>query len=871
MNYVQRSCVTLCIVLFTVSFVFAQSIPKPEEILGFRVGDDFKLLNYQEALEYFEALDNSYSLIEVREAGKTTLGNSMIYAIISSEENMAQLDHYKDISKQLALVKGLDDEHAKQLANEGKAIVYIDGSLHASEVAHGQMLPQLAYDLVASNDPVTREIRDKTILILVFANPDGMDMVVDWYRSNLGTEYEVSPMPWLYHHYVGHDNNRDSYMNNMAETQNITRLVNHEWFPVVQYNHHQTAPFPTRIFIPLSAEPTNPNLHPMVIRGKNLFGTSIGYALEQEGKVGAISRINFDLWYPGYVDEVGLHFNIIAYMSETALYRYATPHFYTLDDFPEAYRDFTISSFYPSPWKGGWWRLRDAVEYMLTTSKATLQTAARFSDELLYNKFQMGKDIINKFKNEPPYAWIVPQQQWDNPTAALLMNKMIFMGIDVYEASEEFVSDGITYPSGTWIIPMDQPFAYFVKTMFEEQDAPDLAQYPDLWQGTVGPQEFENVYIPHQDQDGWTLPYQMGVNRVAANSPLDIPMDQIENAEPLPGSVNGRAASSYLISPKTNNSFIAANRILENGGAVSRLQETIEVNNIEHLPGTWIVESGSISGSFMNTLADNLSLTITGVGRAITSKTAAVSQPRTALYKSWRASMDEGWTRWILEQYEFPFENIFDADVRAGRLNDRFDVIVLPSMSTDAIVNGHETGTVPPQYVGGIADIGVENLRKFVQNGGTLVALNRSALFAIDEFDAPFMNALEGLDDNDNGEPQFAIPGSLLQMKFNNSHPIAFGMPEEAPVFFNNSPAFLVNDYDEENGSYDIIAEYPDRDLLMSGFQIGEEFLYNAAGAVNYSYEKGTVILLGFGVQTRAQTHGTFKLLFNSLYYATSQ
>ncbi len=212
MNYLQRNCAALCIVLSTGSLVFSQSIPKPEDILGFRVGDDYKLLNYQ------EALDNSSSLIEVCEAGKTTLGNSMIYAIISSEENMAQLDHYKDISKQLAQVKGLDDGYAKQLANEGKAIAYIDDSLHASEVVHGQMLLQLAYNLVASNDPVTREIRDKTILILVFANPDGMDMVVDWYRSNLGTEYEVSLMPWLYHHYVGHDNSRDSYMNNMVET-----------------------------------------------------------------------------------------------------------------------------------------------------------------------------------------------------------------------------------------------------------------------------------------------------------------------------------------------------------------------------------------------------------------------------------------------------------------------------------------------------------------------------------------------------------------------------------------------------------------------------------------------------------------------------
>ena len=406
-------------------------------------------------------------------------------------------------------------------------------------------------------------------------------------------------------------------MNNMPETQNITKLVNHEWYPVIQYNHHQSSPFPTRIFIPPSAEPTNPNMHPLVIRGKNLLGTSIGYALEQEGKVGAVSRINFDLWYPGYVDEIGLHFNIIAIMTETGLYRYATPHYYTLDDFPEEYRNFTISSFYPSPWRGGWWRLRDAVDYMLTTSKATLQTAARYAGELLYNKYQMGRDIINKFEHEPPYGWIIPKEQWDRPTAALLVNKMIFMGMHAFESSGEFVSDGITYPAGTWIIPMNQPFAYFVKTMFEEQDAPDLSKYPGLWQGTVSPQGIDDLYIPHQDQDGWTLPYQMGVKVVAVNTPLDIEMMHIETATPDKGAVSGRAASAYLLPSATNNSFIAVNRILKNGGEVTRIQEQFDSNGTTFLPGTWAVRSGSVSASFMNALADELNITVMGSSRNV--------------------------------------------------------------------------------------------------------------------------------------------------------------------------------------------------------------------------------------------------------------
>ena len=859
---------------------FAQRVPPPEEVLGFKVGADYHLASYQQALEYFKALEQASPMIKLFEMGKTSMGQPMIYAVITSEENMASLDRYKEISRRLALAKGLTDEEARRLAAEGRAVVYIDGGLHATEVAPAQEKLLLAYDLLTSEDPDIRLIRENTIYLLVFANPDGMDMVAEWYHSNVGTPYEISPMPWLYNKYIGHDNNRDSYMVNQIETQNLTRLSNHEWFPVILYNPHQRGPFPARIFIPPNAEPINPNVHPLLIRWKNLVGCAMGAAFDKEGKQGAISRRSYDLWYPGYVDEVGDFFNVVSVLTETQLYGYATPHFYTLSDFPEDFRDLTPSIFYPNPWKAGWWRLRDAVEYNFTASKAVLRTAAKYREELLYNKYQMGRDNIARFQKEPPYAWIIPQAQWDPPTAALLLNKMILLGINVYQTEESFVSDGISYPAGTWVIPLSQPFAPFIKTLFEVQNYPDLSKYPALWQGLVRPQRFPDAYFPPYDMVGWTLHYQMGVNLTAANTPLEVALTPLEKVAPAAGSVARGAGYAYLISPKTNNSFIAVNRILAKGGEVLWAKDSFTVGGTTYPPGTVVVPARSVSRSFMDSIAKELFLTVGGTGGRVSAKTFNLKAPRVALYKSWTASMDEGWTRWLFEQYEFPFSNIYDAEVRAGELGKRFDVLVIPSISTDAIVNGNRQGTIAPQYVGGITSAGVRNIKNFVEEGGTLVLLNSGCLFAIDELGVPVSDALKDVraaGRRGYGEaaaatmPKFVCPGSVLKMDFDPKHPVSYGMPEESPAFFTRSPAFSILSSFKGDKAPVVIAKYPGGSLLMSGYLIGEKYLQNKASAVEVPLGKGKVILLGFGVQNRAQPHGTFKLLFNSLYYGVAR
>jgi hypothetical protein len=855
--------VLMAFVMLGATSAFAQEIPTPEKVLGFRVGADYHLATYEQAIDYWRALEKASPLIRLFEFGKTSEGRPQMGAIITSAENMQKLDRYQEITRRLSLVTGVDDKEARSLAAEGRAVVYIDGGLHATECAPAQELMQLAYDLVSGTDPKTRLIRDNVITLLVFPNPDGMTSISNWYTNNVGTPYEVSPMPWLYNKYVGHDNNRDLAIFNQIESQNLARLQGHEWYPEVWYNKHQTGPFPARIFVPPYAEPLNPNYHPLLVRGKNLIGTAMGFAFEEENKSGVISRTSYDQWYPGYLDQFTDFFNIVSILTECQLYRYATPHFYTVDDFPEQFRDFTPSAFYPNPWKGGWWRLRDAVEYCLTASKAVLHTAAVYREDMLYNKYRMGKDIATRYEKEAPYAYIIPQQQWDPPTAALLLNRMILAGIQVNQADKPFTVDRNTWPAGTWIIPMAQPFASFVKSIFEEQNYSNLAANGRLWQGVTRPIDVPGGFLPPYDMAGWTFPYQMGVKVVTAYTPVNASSKPVDEARPIAGSVKTGASFAYLISPKANNSFIAVNRILKKGGEVLRALDSFTVAGETYPPGTYIVPAKSVPASLVESVAKDLYLTVGATPSALSVGTVNIRAPRIALYKSWTASMDEGWTRWLFEQFEFPFTNISDADVKAGSLVGNFDVLVIPSMSASTVVEGLKPGTAPPQYTGGLGETGVRNIKQFVQSGGTIVILNNAAEFAIDKLGVAVTDDLKGVKPED-----FLCLGSVLRMRFNVKHPVAYGMPEEAPAMFISSPAFSIGS--GFGKMPETIAQYPESGILMSGFLRGDQRLRNKASALDVQMGAGKAILLGFGVQQRAQPYGTFKLLFNALYYGSS-
>jgi len=839
----------------------AQNLPRPEDFFGFKVGADYHLINYEQAVDYWKKLENLSGKIKLFEYGKSSYGRAMIFAAISSEENITQLDRFKNISKSLSLVRGLTDEEAKKLASEGKAIVWIDGGLHATEVAPAQHIIQLTYNLLTDSSQTTKKILDEVIAMLVLPNPDGMDMVLEWYKDNLSTPYETSPLPWIYQKYIGHDNNRDSFMLSVPETRNINQLITHEWYPHIFYNHHQSSPFPSLIFVPPDCEPTNPNLHPLLLRWQNFIGAAIAKAFEAEGKQGVISRFLFDTWYPGYVTQVCDFHNIISTFSETFLYRYATPHFYTVQDFPPEYRDFTISLFFTNPWQGGWWHLRDAVEYCLTASKSVLDLAAKHREELLYTKYAMGKETIERFHKEPPYGWIIPSEQRDPGVAAQLINLLLALDLEIYQAEEPFRADGIDYPARSFILLTSQPFGRFLKTLFESQVYPDLRRLPSLWQSIVEPVELKIPPLRSYDVLGWTLPLQMGVNTVTMNSPLEIKMKKIERILSPEGKISGSGNKFYLIPYETNASVIASNRLLKSEAEVLWARSNFAIEGKTYLPGTLIVPFSNISEKKMPSLAKDLSLEVLSIKALPPVKLDPLRLPRVALYQPWTANMDEGWTELVLENHEFSFTVVHNAEIKAGSLEDRFDVLIFADQSPNSIIDGRPKGTMPPVYVGGISSRGVINLKKFVENGGTLVFLGASSDLAIEQFDLPLKNAIKSLKPE-----EFFASGLLVRITFDQNHPLAYGMPKEAAGFFAQSSAFQIFPSSEKDAPR-IVGKYPEENIVLSGWMHGEEYLKNKAAILEVPYGKGRILLFGFRVQHRGQTAGTFKLLFNSLFY----
>jgi len=858
----------------------AGGIPTPESVLGFQPGADFKLATYEESVEYFQRLDAASESLRLVEVGRTSEDRPFYLALVSSPENLARVDRYREISWRLAHPAEMTEEEARALAAEGKAIVHIDGAVHASEVAAHQHTIQLAYDLLSGgDDPDIRGILDNVIFMLwPTLNPDGQTIVAEWYASNVGTPWETAPLPELYQKYVGHDNNRDAYMLNMVESRVIERTWR-EWEPQIVYVHHQTAPFPTRIWLPPFADPVGNRVHPLMARTVNTLGMVMAQALEERGQVGATHMGTFDAWYPGYIDYLPMLQNKAAFWTETALYRYATPFFYTSSDVTQRGNSLEPQSLYASPWPGGWWHLRDAVEYMETASLAVLEYAAKYKTDLLFNRYQAGRDAIRHYAEDPPYAYFIPRDQRDPVAPVELLRRLAFNGVEVDQLSREVVHDGVRYPAGTWVIPMNQEYSELVRTLFEVQDYPDIREY----QG--GPPR-----RPY-DVSGWTLPYQFDIRVVEADTPLsadvreamvpvrgdaldwrattemgegddaapfDSPPGLGFNSDtvaagivPLPGEIRGRG-SALALSPSQNNTFRALNRAWEMGATI-RFDPGSPTEGNPDSGGRFFVNG--LSSSQVEALVQELALR---AGRADPSG-GVVRRPRIGLFRPWQASMDEGWTRWLLEGYGFDPVSVRNVDVRNGRLRERFDVLVLASMGARTIVDGYAEGSVPERYAGGIGEEGIRALDAFVRDGGTLVCMNASSDFAIEALDLPVRNVVAGL-----GGDAFSASGSILEVVTDPSHPVMGGMPERAKVFFSRSPVFTVT----EGFQGEAMAKHLSQGSpLLSGFLEGEDHLHGYAAALDVQHGEGHVILLGFQPQWRGQPFGTFRVLFNAVLY----
>lgn len=867
--------ISLILVGFITSSAYGQGpVPTPESVLGFKPGADFHLATFDQSLDYFRRLDSASDRLTLVEVGLTTHGLPMVIALISSAENLRNVERYREISLRLAHPEGLTDEEARRLAREGKAIVHVDGGMHSSEVAGHQHTIQLAYDLVTGDDdPEIMAILDNVIFILwPTLNPDGQNWLAEWYMSNVGTRYEISGMPRLYQEYIGHDNNRDGYMIDMIESRVITCVLR-EWEPQILYNHHQTAPFPTRIWIPPFAEPISPYVHPLMWRTVNLVGMSMSQALEERGQEGATHfGTGFDDWYPGFMDHANSFHNVASLLTETGLYRYATPHFYSLRDFPEERQDLRPESLYPSPWKGGWWRLADAVAYMHTASISVLDVGAKYKFDLLYNRYQAGRDIIAKYTEEPPFAYFIPQDQRDPVAPVELLRRLAFNGVEVHQLTRAIEFEGISYPAGTWVIPMNQPFANFVRQLFDVQEYPEIRQYPE------GP--LDRPY----DVAGWTLPYQMDVRVVEASVPLtddvrasmelceggavawdapnatgaafDSPPDVGFDTNPLAagivpreGSIRG-SGTTLVLDPAQNNSFRALNEAWSAGGNVQFMAGRPGADGQPGQSGSYLVTG--VSESIQRQWAESFAL------QAHRSRDTGtdLSQPRIGLFRPWGGNMDEGWTRWVLEMYGFEFTCMRPADIKAGRLRERFDVIIFADIRAGSIVDGQQEGSVPARYAGGIGQVGIRELDSFVREGGTMVCLNGNSNFAISALNLPVRNVTGEIP-----RDEMYMASSILSVVTDPSHPVMAGMPTRAKVFIARSPLFTTT----EGFKGCVLAKYPESGtLLMSGYLEGEEHLHGRALALDVHHGSGHVILLGFKPQWRGQPFGTFKVLFNA-------
>lgn len=807
----------------------ADSVPSPRSQLGFTPGDDRTLAGWRQITDYFKLLDRTSDRVTVQTIGETTLGRPLIVAFISAPENIRDLEKYKAVQRKLADPRTVGNEAERdRLIEQGKAVVAISCSIHSNEIVASQMSMQLAYELATAEDADTREILRNTILLLIpSANPDGVDIVGNWYHRTLGGAFEGKDPPELYHHYAGHDDNRDWFMMNLKETQAITSLFWKEWFPQIVYDIHQQGQAGSRFFIPPFYDPPNPLIAPLLLRQVGLLGHKVAADLQAAGFQGVITNALYDTWWHGGFRTAPYYHNSIGILSEAASARLMTPVTITREQLLSATTRGMPSALapatnFPDPWPGGLWRARDIMAMEMMASRSILSMAAKYRASYLSNFYELGRANLNRAAGEP-LAYLIPAGQSRDEAVAKMIGALVAQGVEVYRLDQELhmeltpdkqplaLSSGTgkdgqpasiagtpssprpaaqEIPAGGYIIFLAQPYGSNVRALFESQVYPDRR---------AANGEAERPY----DVAGWTLPMQMGVQTQAVTS----------IKEPF-----------------------------------AERQMTLVVSQAQ--------------------MHRNLGLP---VERALipVMPEAINSSVRVGLYKSWTASMDEGWTRWVFDTFRVRYQTILDRDVRRGNLRAKYDVIILPSQRAKEIIEGNAPGSYPAEFTGGITRAGVDNLRRFVEEGGTLICFDASTELPIKNFtlpaaqgkgDAPSVfplrNVLEGVRSSD-----FYCPGSILSIDVDTTHAVARGLPAKMDAYFINSSAFEVTDA----SSVRVIARYAQQNVLRSGWLLGEARIAGRVALAEVPMGRGRVILFGFRPQHRGQTWGTFPLIFNAL------
>lgn len=854
---------SLVLSLFLSSAPGAQApaaIQAPEAAFGFKMGADRELADWPGLQRYFEAVAAASDRVAIADAGPTTEGRRLIAAVVSAPENIARLEQIRTNALRLADPRTLDEPAAMALAERQPVIVALGMSIHATEIGATQAAPELLHRLATSQDPeVMRTLRDVVLILFPSLNPDGHVITVDWYRRWKGTEFEGTGMPWLYHRYVGHDINRDAFMMNMAENRSIADFFYRRWHPQVFLTMHQMGPRGPRFFVPPNADTIDRNYDPLMWRTAGLLGHAMALALEEDGHQGVLQNALYDYYWPGYEDSAPLGHNTVTILTEAAGVRIATPIEVAPDQLTggRGFPDHMATTTFPNPWPGGDWRLRDIVEYDLSAARGMLGAAARYREELVRNFYHMGKRQVELGLQGGPFAFIVPPEQFDAHAARKLEQLLIEGAVEVRRTVEPFRIADTVYPQGTDIILMAQPFRAYAKTLLETQ------QYPVRRAAPGAP--LDRPY----DVAGWTLPLQMNVKVDRIDQYFEPPATtRLDRASIAPSRIWGdtRKPAYWVIDGRGNGASLAVNRLQKAGARVSWLTSPLEIQGHTYETGGLVVSEGKGVRAAVEAVARDLGLRVTAAAGRIPQDARPLGQARVALYKPWVESIDEGWTRWLLEQYEFTFENISDADIRRGGLRARFDAIVIPDQNADRLTAGHPAGTMPPEYVGGLGVEGTGMLRQFVAAGGTLVALDSASELAIDILGAPVKDVTRGLPPG-----EYFCPGSVIKLEV-DSDPLTYGVPRDTAGFcaFNGAfellPAAPTRPDGAAPATARIIGRYPKGGVLLSGWLEGESVIAGKGAMVEVKSGQGRAVLFAFRPQHRAQSHATFRLFFNALH-----
>jgi len=896
----------------------AQTVPSPKEQFGFNIGDDYKLANYKQTVAYYKKLAESprAKLVDI---GLTEEGRHEYMMIVSSPENIKKLEEYKAIAQQLAHAEGLTDAQALELAAKGKAVVWIDGGLHATEVVGTQQLTETMYQLISRNDAETKRILDNVIVLLTHANPDGMDLVSDWYMKESDPLKRNTNIPTLYEKYIGHDNNRDFYMMNTKESTNMSRQLFLEWFPQIMYNHHQRGPEGSVLAGPPYRDPFNYVFDPLMITGIDALGAAMYSRLIVENKPGytRLTGSSFSTWYNGGLRTTTQFHNMIGLLTEII----GNP---TPEKIPVVPKRLIPNGATPSPvLPQAEWHFRQSIDYSVSLNYSVLDYAARQRDEVLFNIYRMGKNSIERGSKDnwtlspkrsdaimaaynddqkegdkntasagDPMGWmskapdismkyydavlknpelrdargyIIPADQADFPTAIKFLNALIKSGIRVQKATAAFKVEGKDYPAGSYIVKTDQAFRPHVLDMFEPQDHPNDFLYPG------GPP------IRPYDAAGWTLAYQMGVKFDRILNSFSGPFQKIpygETQSPVKQAIPA-STSGYLFSAAVNNSFTVANDLLKAGAQLYRIPKG------KGETGTFFVTAGAQAKAVLQkSAAEGLKFTVA----KRPSSAVQLTKLRIGLWDQYGGSIPSGWLRLLMDQYHFDYQLLYPNDIDAGNLNSKYDVIVfvsraIPAVEAEASAKNMmyydrmpKPEDVPAEFrkmVGKItAGKSVPQLKAFLEAGGSIVTLGSSTNLAY-HLGLPVHNALveKSADGTEKPLPgtKYYIPGSILTANTDPSQPAAWGMPAVVDINFDNSPVFKLDADAEAKGVAPTLWFSSDKPL-RSGWAWGQSYLKDGVAGFTAAVGKGKLYAFGPEITFRGQSHGTFKLLFNQFY-----